>query len=151
MLFPRASVTFNYSFELAHKLGKTVMMHTYNYNERRKHQRIEVVKAIFIEVIRPGSRRESENTIVRCETVDISVSGLRIHVPEHIPQGSKLNIAVPMDGWKQNLELVGEAKWVKPVEEGAGFWVGLELHDSSREDMHQWFKVVHSLSSTPTR
>jgi len=122
---------------------------TQNYIERRKHQRIDVVKAIFIEVLRPGHRRESENTIIRCETVDISVSGLRIHVPHQIPQGSKLNIAVPMDDWKENLELVGEAMWVRPVEQGAGFWVGLELHDASREVMAKWFKVVHSLASTP--
>jgi hypothetical protein len=132
-------------------VGRITMMQNYNYHERRKHQRIDVVKAIFIEVIRPGSKRESDNTILRCETVDISVSGLRIHVSERIPQGSKLNIAVPMEGWKENLELVGEAMWVKPVEQGAGFWVGLELRDSSRESMKQWFKVVHSLSSSPNR
>ncbi|MEZ5570977.1 MAG: PilZ domain-containing protein [Halioglobus sp.] len=120
-----------------------------DYTERRKHERIEVVKAIFIEVIRSGSKRESENTIIRCETVDISVSGLRIHIPQQIPQGSRLNIAVPMDDWKENLELVGQAVWVRPVENGSGFWVGLELGDSSRDTMHKWFKVVHSLSSTP--
>jgi hypothetical protein len=120
-----------------------------NYSDRRKHQRVDVVKAIFIEVIRRGSKRESDNAIIRCETVDISVSGLRIHVAEHIPQGSQLNIAVPLDDWKENLELVGEAMWVKPVERGTGFWVGLELRDSSRENMKQWFKVVHSLSSSP--
>ena len=120
-----------------------------DYTDRRKHQRIEVVKAIFIEVVSRVRRSESANTIIRCETVDISVSGLRIHIPQLIPQGSQLNIAVPMDNWKENLELVGEAVWVKPVEAGDGFWVGLELRDSSHESMSKWFKVVHSLSSTP--
>ena len=115
--------------------------------DRRKHQRIDVVKAIFIEVVGRGSRRESENAIFRCETVDISVSGLKIHIPQLIPQGSRLNISVPMDDWKENLELAGEAMWVKPVENGKGFWVGLELHDSNRDSMAKWFKVVHTLSS----
>ena len=46
------------------------------YLDRRKHQRIDVVKAIFIEVVGRGARREADNTIIRCETVDISVSGL---------------------------------------------------------------------------
>ena len=119
-----------------------------DYTDRRRHQRIEVVKAIFIEVVSRGSRRESENTIFRCETVDISVGGLRIYMPQLIPQGSRLNISVPMDDWKENLELVGDAMWVKPVEKGEGFWVGLELHDSSRDSMAKWFKVVHTLSSS---
>ena len=122
---------------------------TLDYTDRRKHQRINVVKAIFIEVVSRGSRGESDNTIIRCETADVSVTGLRIYVTQPIAQGSKLNIAVPMDDWKENLELVGEAVWVKPLETGEGFWVGLELRDSNLESMKKWFKVVHSLSSTP--
>ena len=119
-----------------------------DYTERRKHQRIDVVQAIFIEVVARGSRHQSENTIMKCETVDISVAGLKVRVPEAIPQGSRLNIAVPLDDWKENLELEGEAMWVKPVEEGEGegYWMGLRLGDSSYEDMEKWFKVVHILS-----
>jgi hypothetical protein len=117
-----------------------------DYADRRKHQRIDVVQAIFIEVVARGNRRESQNTVIKCETVDISVAGLKVHVPEAIPQGSRLNIAVPLNDWKENLELEGEAMWVKPVEEGEGYWVGLGLKDSSREDMEKWFRVVHSLS-----
>jgi hypothetical protein len=117
-----------------------------DYAERRKHERIDFVQAIFIEVVARGSRHESENTIMKCETVDISVAGLKVRLPEAIPQGSRLNIAVPLDDWKENLELEGEAMWVKPVEEGEGCWVGLRLGDSSYEDMEKWFRVVHSLS-----
>jgi Tfp pilus assembly protein PilZ len=119
------------------------------YFDRRKHQRIEVVRAIFIEVVQRGNRTESGNTIIRCETVDISMGGLKIYVPQAIPQGSRLNIAVPMDDWKENLELVGDAVWVRPAGDGRGFWVGLELHDTDRDGMERWFKVVHSLGATP--
>ena len=122
---------------------------TLDYTDRRKHHRIEVVKAIFIEVVSRSGIGESDNTIIRCETVDVSVSGLRIYVTQAIAKGSTLNIAVPMEDWKENLELVGEAVWVKPLETGEGFWVGLELRDSNLENMRKWFKVVHSLSSTP--
>jgi hypothetical protein len=120
-----------------------------NASDRRKYERIEVVQAIYIEVVSRKNRSESENTIIRCETVDVSVGGLKIHVLQAIPMGSKLNIAVPMEHWKENLELAGDAVWAKPAESGEGFWVGLELHDSSRDNMEKWFKVVHSLSSIP--
>jgi len=121
---------------------------TLDYADRRKHPRVEVARAIFIEVVHRGSRSESDNTIIRCETVDISTGGLRIHVPQTIAAGSQLNIAAPMEDWKENLELVGEAMWVKPVEDGRGFWVGLELRDSNRDNMEKWCRVVHTLTST---
>ena len=119
------------------------------YDDRRKHQRVEVAQAIFIEVVNRKNRSESQNTIIRCETVDVSVGGLKIYVLDTIAMGSRLNIAVPMEGWKENLELVGEAVWVRPAEGKEGFWVGLELRDSNRDNMEKWFRVVHSLSSTP--
>jgi len=120
---------------------------TEQYTDRRRHQRIEVVQAIFIEVVARGARSEAENAIFKCETVDISVSGLKVRVPESIAAGSSLNLAVPMDDWKENLELAGRAMWAQPVESGEGYWVGLELKDSSRENMEKWFKVVHRFHS----
>lgn len=120
-----------------------------NYHERREHKRFEVVQAIFIEVVRRRSRSESENTIIRCETADVSVGGLKIYVQQPIAQGSRLNIAVPLNNGKENLELVGEAMWIKPADGVEGYWVGLELRDSNRDNMEKWFRVVHSLSSKP--
>jgi hypothetical protein len=116
------------------------------YNtDRRKHPRVHVEKAIYIEVVGRGSRSEAHNTIIRCETLDVSAGGLKIAVPVAIAQGSMLNIAVPMDDWDESLELVGEAMWVKAAEGREGYWVGLALKDSSRQDMEKWFKVVHGL------
>ena len=118
----------------------------FDYSDRRKYERIDVEQAIYVEVVKRGSRTEADNIIIRCETADISAAGLKIWVPTAIPQGTRLNIAVPMEGWKENLELVGQAMWVREAEEKKdGYWVGLELEESSLEDMQKWFKVVHML------
>lgn len=119
------------------------------YAERRAHERVSVAKAIYVEVVTRHKRSEAHNRIIRCETLDISVGGLRIWVPEAIAQGSTLNIAAPLDDWTESLELVGEAMWVKAAENRTGFWVGLALKDSSREDMERWFKVVYRLTKQP--
>jgi PilZ domain-containing protein len=119
---------------------------SHDFTDKRQHQRIEAVQAIFIEVVDRGSRSEAENKIVRCETVDVSVGGLRVLLPDAIETGSRLNLAVPMDGWKENLELVGEAKWCGEAEGKPGYWVGLELKDTSRENMEKWCKIVHLMS-----
>ncbi len=121
----------------------------YNYSDRRKHQRINVEKAIYIEVVGRGSRSEADNTIIRCETVDISVAGLKIWVEHAIPQGSKLNIAAPMDDWKENLELVGKVMWLREADNAPGYWAGLELEDTGRDNMERWFQVVHFLNKSP--
>jgi len=120
---------------------------TGNSMDRRQHERFSFEQAIYVEVVERGSRSEADNTIIRCETLDVSVGGLRIAVPVAIAQGSILNIAVPLEDWKENLELVGEAKWVREAGERAGYWVGLELKDSSREDMEKWFRVVQRLKT----
>ncbi|MCP5165317.1 MAG: PilZ domain-containing protein [Pseudomonadales bacterium] len=117
------------------------------FQERRKHPRIDVSWAIYIEVVGRGSRTEADNVIVRCETVDVSVGGLKIWVPEPIAQGSQLNIAVPMDDWKENLELAGRVMWTRAADDGKGFWLGLELADSSHDDMRKWYEAVQHLQS----
>lgn len=116
-----------------------------DYIERREYPRIAVERAIYIEVASRASRSEADSTIFRCETVDISVGGLRIRVPEPIVQGSKLNIGVPMDEWKENLELAGEVMWVGRADDDNGYWVGLQLEDTSREDMEKWYRAVQFL------
>ena len=114
--------------------------------ERRKHERYSVERAIYIEVVRPGFRRESENPILRCETVDVSVGGLLLRVPQAIPAGCTLNIAAPLDDWTEELALVGQAKWSKPVDGSSDYWIGLELQDTSRDDMVKWHAVVTRLA-----
>jgi len=116
-----------------------------DFTERRRHPRVDVAWAIYIEVVGRGSRSEADNTILRCETVDISVGGLRVRVPEPIPQGSKLNIAVPLEQWKQSLELCGKVMWAREAEDGSGHWLGLELEDSSPEDMRKWYQAIQFL------
>jgi len=117
----------------------------YDNNDRRRHPRFNVRKVIYIEVVDRHSRSEADSTIVRCNTVDISLGGLRIWVQEPLPDGCQVNIAVPADEWKENLELVGKVMWVREADDNAGFWVGLELEDTSRENMEAWFKVVQRM------
>ena len=119
-------------------------------SDRRAHERFEYTQAIYIEVAGRRRRSESQNIILRCETVDISVGGLKLYIQQAIPAGSQLNLAVPLDNGKDNLELTGEAMWVKPADNNRGYWVGLQLNDSDRETMAKWCRVVHRLSDSPS-
>jgi PilZ domain len=106
-----------------------------------------VVKAIFIEVMPPKNQRREPSTIIRCETVDVSVKGLCVLVSEPVEPGRDLNIAVPEEGWVENLELTGVSRWIKPAEDSEGHWLGLELQDTDRDSMEKWFQIVNDLQS----
>ena len=114
--------------------------------ERRAYKRIDYVQPIYIEIASRKRRPESLNTILKCETVNVSVGGLKVFVPEPIPEGSRLNLAVPLENGKNNLELTGKAVWMQPSDNDDGCWVGLQLDDSDQESMEKWFRVVYSLS-----
>lgn len=116
-----------------------------NFSERRKHERIGITQPIYLEILQRGHRRSTNNEVLKCETVDVSIQGLCIHVPREIAPGTRLNIAVPEADWIENLELAGEARWIRKAKDGQGFWLGLELQDTSRENMEMWFKTVSLL------
>lgn len=118
--------------------------------ERRKHERIGITQPIYIEILERGRRRSTSTEVIRCETVDISVQGLCIYVPMEIKQGTRLNIAVPEANWIENLELSAQARWIRKAQDGKGFWLGLELQDTSRENMEKWFKTVSMLRKQRT-
>lgn len=113
--------------------------------ERRQHARVEVVKAIFVEILPKGIGQRGQNPVIKCETVDVSIKGLRILIPEAIPTGSRLLLAVPDEGWVENLELSGEARWLQEADNDQGYWLGLELQDTNRENMEKWYKIVQQL------
>ena len=57
----------------------------FDYSDRRKHQRVDIEQAIYVEVVKRGSRSEADNTIIRCETADISAAVLMPTRQETVP------------------------------------------------------------------
>lgn len=122
---------------MGNSMGKSI--------ERRRYERVDVAKAIYLEVVPRGVGRREQHPVMKCETLDVSIKGLRLLVPEAVTIGSVLNIAVPAEDWIENLELKGEVRWLQEAEKGPGFWLGLELQDTNRENMEKWFKTVQTL------
>ena len=55
------------------------------------------------------------------------------------PSGQAASSISPCHGGLEGKpELIGDALWVKPVERGSGFWVGLALRDSNPQAMKKW-------------
>ena len=116
-----------------------------DFSDRRLYPRIDVVRAIFLQITPPGSGYGDEGPILKCETVDVSVRGLRLLVPEEVPIGSRLEIAIPEEGWIENLELSGMARWIQRAEDQNGYWLGLELHETDKETTEKWYEMVENM------
>ena len=114
-------------------------------DDRRQHPRMSFQKAIYIEVMQRGQIRDTHADVMRCETVDVSVSGLKVFVPREVPANSLLHIAAHTDDWQESLELKGVARWCAPTADKQGYWLGLELMDANSEAMHKWFMVLQRL------
>jgi hypothetical protein len=114
-------------------------------DDRRQHPRISFQKAIYIEVVQRGQIRDTHADVMRCETVDVSVSGLKVFVPREVPANSLLNIAAHTEDWQESLELKGVSRWCAPTADKQGYWLGLELMDADSEAMHKWFMVLQRL------
>lgn len=115
-------------------------------SDRRRHERKNVVHDIYVEVAKRGVRSEAHTTIFKCETVDVSSSGLKLISPQDIAIGATLNVAVPMQNWQDSLEFIAQVKWSQELEEKDGFWIGLELQQESEEKTVNWLNVVKQLA-----
>ncbi|MEH6589613.1 MAG: PilZ domain-containing protein [Halioglobus sp.] len=115
-------------------------------SDRRRHERKNVVHDIYVEVAKRGVRSEAHTTIFKCETVDVSSSGLKLISPQDIAIGATLNVAVPMQNWQDSLEFIALVKWSQELEEKDGFWIGLELQQESEEKTVNWLNVVKQLA-----
>ena len=118
---------------------------TDRFEDRRQHPRLTFQRAIYIEVAKRGQIRDSHTDVMRCETVDVSVSGLKVFVPQEVPADSHLYIAAHTDDWQESLELQGVARWCAPAVEKNGYWLGLELMDADSSAMQKWFMVLQRL------
>lgn len=112
-------------------------------NDRRE-QRFDLEETIFIEII--ASAGSSAASIIMCNTVNISASGLQVIADEEISVGSILRICVdPKDA--DPIYLVAEAKWDRPDAETGGFRIGFLLFESDDTDWKRWQALVAELSA----
>ena len=107
--------------------------------DRRRFFRLPVESRVFIEIesAPPGSLGPGK--IARCETLDVSNSGLRVRLDEPVTVGAILQIGVELPGKDEPFYLVGQVRWRMRDREIKGKWVaGFEVLNAFGSDVEHW-------------
>ena len=117
-------------------------------DEQRKYLRLSLESIVFLELMAAGIAGEESAELARCNTLDISRSGLRVQVSRALTIGAILQIGVELSPGERPLYLAGEVKWCLPARDEEEAWTaGFELLNASDSDIEQWYALVEEMES----
>ena len=114
-----------------------------DYSERRGETRIDQQATVFVEVCSASFDNSSPSSVIICNSIDLSANGIQIEIDHSVEIGSILRICAEFHGSDQPLYLVGETKWIKPVDQH--FNIGFELYDAENTDIAGWKQLIAEL------
>jgi len=116
--------------------------------EKRRHLRLPLESAVFIELLSPLAGNAQSGRVVRCRTLDVSRGGLRVNLSQPLTAGAILQIGIDMPGSDETLYLAGEVRWRTPDPQRPGTWMaGFALLDAEGSDIDGWVRLLAGLDS----
>ena len=108
-------------------------------NEHRRFFRLPIESRVFIELESPAPGSLGPGRVARCETLDVSQSGLRVRIGESVTVGAILQIGVELPGKDEPFYLVGQVRWRMRDKDVPGAWIaGYEILNALGSDVDQW-------------
>lgn len=107
--------------------------------DKRKFFRLPVASRVFVEIESPPPGSLGPGKVARCDTLDVSHSGLRVRLRESVSVGAILQIGVELPGENEPFYLVGQVRWRMQDKEQRGSWVaGFEILNALGSDVEHW-------------
>lgn len=114
--------------------------------DKRRHLRLPVESAVFIELVSPLAGNAQSGQVARCKTLDVSRGGLRVNLSRPLLTGSILQIGVELPGSDDTLYLAGEVRWCNPDPLRPGTWMaGFAVLDAADSDIDLWLNLLAEL------
>ncbi|MDP5052535.1 MAG: PilZ domain-containing protein [Congregibacter sp.] len=105
----------------------------------RRFFRLPVASRVFIEIESPPPGSIGPGKVARCDTLDVSQSGLRVRLTESVTVGAILQIGVELPGETEPFYLVGQVRWRMQDKENPGSWIaGFEILNALGSDIQNW-------------
>ena len=80
-------------------------------SEKRKHLRLPVTSATFVELESPALKEDSQGTVIKCKTLNVSRGGLLVILDREVPVSAILQIGVDLSDDEETLYLKAEVRW----------------------------------------
>jgi hypothetical protein len=107
--------------------------------DHRRFFRLPVASRVFIEIESPPPGSIGPGKVARCDTLDVSHSGLRVRLDESVTVGAILQIGVELPGENEPFYLVGQVRWRMRDKEHPGSWIaGFEVLNALGSDIDHW-------------
>lgn len=108
-------------------------------NNHRQETRLARAETIFIEVHSSYPENgESHCKLLICNSVDISANGIQAQIDEALPINAIYQLCVEITEPAERLFLAAQVKWLRPMAEGQGYYVGLMIFESDDTDIERW-------------
>lgn len=111
-----------------------------NSTERRAEARIEKNTTIFVEVCSASFDNSTPAQVIVCSSLDLSANGIQVEMDQEVAIGTILRICAEFNDDNKTLYLVGEVKWIKPIDDH--FNIGFELYDAENTDIAGWKEII---------
>ena len=118
-------------------------------NEKRRFFRLPIESRVFIELESAAPGTLGPGRIARCDTLDVSKSGLRVRLKEAVVVGAILQIGVELPGKDEPFYLVGQVRWRMQDKENPGAWLaGFEILNAYGSDVEQWTAALQVMDES---
>ncbi len=115
--------------------------------EDREQPRIDERSTIFIETVAASDISAQQESILICNSVEMSTNGLRVCVDDELEVGTLLQLGIQLPELEQPLYVVGDVRWCKPAHApDTGYYVGFKLLESDSTDFEIWSELLQDMT-----
>ena len=118
-------------------------------SENRKHLRLPVASTTFVELESPALKENSQGTVIKCKTLNVSRGGLLVILDREVPVGAILQLGVDLADDEQTLHLAAEVRWCTRAEESGmrrnSWYAGFQVLNSEGSDVERWVELIKSM------
>ena len=114
--------------------------------DKREQARVDEHSTVFIETLAASEQSPQQESILICNSVEISPDGVRVCVDDELEVGAILQLGIELPELEQPLYVVGEVRWCKPSrKKDRGYYVGFKLLESDGTDYEIWYQLVQEM------
>jgi PilZ domain-containing protein len=114
-------------------------------NEHRREPRSEEQADVSIRIQSAPDAQDLEGKIFKSQSEDVSLSGMKLILDNHVPVGALLTLEVALNNSDIKYELVAKVVWADTADDGSEREMGVILHIETNPLADSWKDAISTL------